>query len=126
MDRAGGCGEGHTGLGPGSEKNPLPVEALSHIVGQLPDCGVGERDVELMIKKNPAWLPRLGLDLRFWYDIRYLGLQKRGTEPIIARTFYPRRSALTHLGNHRFLAIFYAEPYSGRLLFRGRTRRIPD
>ena len=44
----------------GQKDNPLPVDGFRYIVGQLLDRGVREADVELMIKKNPAWL--LGLD----------------------------------------------------------------
>ncbi len=47
------------GSDPGQKDNPLPVAALRHMAGQLLDHGIREADLELMIKKDPAWLLRL-------------------------------------------------------------------
>jgi len=44
----------------GQKNNPLPVEAMRWAAGQLLDRGVREADLELMMKKNAAWL--LGLE----------------------------------------------------------------
>jgi len=40
----------------GQMKNPLPSEAFTNIVGQLLDAGLGEADVEAMVRRNPARL----------------------------------------------------------------------
>jgi hypothetical protein len=40
--------------------NALPIEAYRQVVGDLPDSGVAERDIRLMIRDNPARL--IGLD----------------------------------------------------------------
>ena len=40
----------------GQMKNPLPSEAFTKIVGQLLDAGLGEADVEAMVRRNPARL----------------------------------------------------------------------
>ena len=48
-----------TDLGQKGRVNPQPVAGLRYMVGQLLDRGIKERDLELMIKNNPAWL--LGL-----------------------------------------------------------------
>jgi hypothetical protein len=44
----------------GQMKNPLPSEAFTNIVGQLLDAGLGEADVEAMVRRNPARLLDLG------------------------------------------------------------------
>jgi hypothetical protein len=44
----------------GQMKNPLPSEAFTKIVGQLLDAGLGEADVEAMVRRNPARLLDLG------------------------------------------------------------------
>lgn len=43
----------------GQKRNPAPVEGIRRIVGKLLDLGIREADLELMLKKNGAWL--LGL-----------------------------------------------------------------
>ena len=55
-------GPEHTSLGSdlGQVNNPLPIEAYKQIVGNLLDSGVREKDIQLMIRDNPARL--LGLD----------------------------------------------------------------
>ena len=40
----------------GQMKNPLPSEAFTNIVGQLLDAGLGEAEVEAMVRRNPARL----------------------------------------------------------------------
>jgi uncharacterized protein DUF6282 len=40
----------------GQMKNPLPSEAFTNIVGQLLDAGLGEADVEALVRRNPARL----------------------------------------------------------------------
>jgi hypothetical protein len=40
----------------GQMKNPLPSEAFTNIVGQLLDAGLGEADVEAMVRRTPARL----------------------------------------------------------------------
>jgi Family of unknown function (DUF6282) len=40
----------------GQMKNPLPSEAFTNIVGQLLDAGLGESEVEAMVRRNPARL----------------------------------------------------------------------
>jgi len=40
----------------GQMKNPLPSEAFTNIVGQLLDAGLGEADVEAVVRRNPARL----------------------------------------------------------------------
>jgi hypothetical protein len=40
--------------------NALPIETYRQVVGDLPDSGVAERDIRLMIRDNPARL--IGLD----------------------------------------------------------------
>ena len=44
----------------GQTNNPLPIEGIRALAQDLLDRGVREADLELMIKRNPAWL--LGLD----------------------------------------------------------------
>jgi hypothetical protein len=44
----------------GQMKNPLPSEAFTKIVGQLLYAGLGEADVEAMVRRNPARLLDLG------------------------------------------------------------------
>jgi hypothetical protein len=44
----------------GQVGNPLPIEAYKQVVGDLLDSGVKERDIQLMIRDNPARL--IGLD----------------------------------------------------------------
>jgi hypothetical protein len=44
----------------GQTNNPLPVEGMRALAQDLLDRGVREADLELMIKRNPAWL--LGLE----------------------------------------------------------------
>ena len=44
----------------GQMKNPLPSEAFTKIVGQLLDAGLGEADVDAMVRRNPARLLDLG------------------------------------------------------------------
>lgn len=55
-------GPEHTSLGSdlGQVNNPLPIEAYKQIVGSLLDSGIKEKDVQLMIRDNPARL--IGLD----------------------------------------------------------------
>ena len=55
-------GPGRTSLGSdlGQVNNPLPIEAYKQVVGNLLDSGVKEKDIQLMIRDNPARL--LGLD----------------------------------------------------------------
>jgi hypothetical protein len=47
-------------LGQRGARNPNPVAGLRDVVGRLLDLGVREADLELMLKRNPAWI--LGLD----------------------------------------------------------------
>lgn len=49
-----------TDLGQRGARNPMPVDGLRWLVGQLLDRGVPEADLELMLKRNPAWV--LGLE----------------------------------------------------------------
>ena len=44
----------------GQAGNALPVEAYQHVIGDLLDSGIRERDVRLMIRDNPARL--IGLE----------------------------------------------------------------
>jgi Family of unknown function (DUF6282) len=44
----------------GQVNNPLPIEAYKQVVGNLLDSGVKEKDIQLMIRDNPARL--IGLD----------------------------------------------------------------
>ncbi|HEY6497484.1 MAG TPA: DUF6282 family protein [Trebonia sp.] len=55
-------GPEHTSIGSdlGQVGNPLPIDAYREVVGKLLDSGVGEKDIRLMIRDNPARL--IGLD----------------------------------------------------------------
>jgi hypothetical protein len=44
----------------GQAGNPLPIEAYKQVVGDLLDSGIREKDIQLMIRDNPARL--IGLD----------------------------------------------------------------
>jgi uncharacterized protein DUF6282 len=54
--RAVGADRSTLGSDLGQMKNPLPSEAFTKIVGQLLDAGLGEADVEAMVRTNPARL----------------------------------------------------------------------
>ena len=54
--RAVGADRSTLGSDLGQMKNPLPSEAFTNIVGQLLDAGLGEADVEAMVRRNPARL----------------------------------------------------------------------
>lgn len=43
----------------GQRNFPFPVDGMKVIIGQLLELGVTASQIELMIKKNPAWLLRL-------------------------------------------------------------------
>jgi Family of unknown function (DUF6282) len=58
--RAVGADRSTLGSDLGQMKNPLPSEAFTNIVGQLLDAGLGEADVEAMVRTNPARLLDLG------------------------------------------------------------------
>jgi hypothetical protein len=58
--RAVGADRSTLGSDLGQMKNPLPSEAFTNIVGQLLDAGLGEADVEAMVRRNPARLLDLG------------------------------------------------------------------
>lgn len=49
-----------TDLGQAGPNHPMPVDGLRYIVAALLDRGIRESDLELMLKRNPAWI--LGLD----------------------------------------------------------------
>ncbi len=44
----------------GRKLHPQPVDGMRDMIGLLLDRGVREQDLEMMVKRNPAWL--LGLD----------------------------------------------------------------
>ncbi|MDP6100441.1 MAG: hypothetical protein QGH66_03350 [Dehalococcoidia bacterium] len=45
----------------GQDYNPSPVEGMRMMIGALKECGLGDNDLELAVKTNPARL--LGIEL---------------------------------------------------------------